>query len=174
MKIIVLKDYKNQFETKYSALPYRSGFDKDALTSYFSDLKIEIAFKSFYEIDFENDKIKNQYFLYTSSEDNHVFYKGYIEDVVYGIHLAGGNLIPGYKYLRAHHNKVFMEVLRSQSKLDSITLSTASSNELNRSPCPNSELISEFFIYSCFCNLYANLKWLKMHKKSRQRDEKSQ
>lgn len=120
MKIIVLKDYKNQFETKYSALPYRSGFDKNALTSYFSELKIEIVFKSFYEIDFENDKIKNQYFLYTSSEDNHLFYKGYIEDVVYGIHLAGGKLIPGYKYLRAHHNKVFMEVLRSQSKLGSI------------------------------------------------------
>ena len=120
MKIIVLTDYKNQFETKYSALPYRSGFDKKALKSYFSALKIEIEFKAFSEIDFENDKIKNQYFLYTSSEDKHVFYKGYIEDVVYGIHLAGGNLLPGYKYLKAHHNKVFMEVLRSQSKLDSI------------------------------------------------------
>ena len=120
MKIIILTDYKNHFETKYSAVPYRSGFDKKALKSYFSDFEIEIEFKAFSEIDFENNEIKNQYFLYTSSEDKHVFYKGYIEDVVYGIHLAGGKPLPGYKYLKAHHNKVFMEVLRSQSKLDSI------------------------------------------------------
>ena len=120
MKIIILTDYKNHFETKYSAVPYRSGFDKKALKSYFSDFEIEIEFKAFSEVDFENNEIKNQYFLYTSSEDKHVFYKGYIEDVVYGIHLAGGKLLPGYKYLKAHHNKVFMEVLRSQSKLDSI------------------------------------------------------
>ena len=120
MKIIVLTDYKNQFETKFTASPYRSGFDKKALESYFSDFQIRIEFKAFSDIDFENDEIKNQYYLYTSSEDKHVHYKGYIEDVVYGIHLAGGNLLPGYKYLKAHHNKVFMEVLRSQSKLNSI------------------------------------------------------
>ena len=65
MKIIVLTDYKNQFETKFTASPYRSGFDKKALESYFSDFQIRIEFKAFSDIDFENDEIKNQYYLYT-------------------------------------------------------------------------------------------------------------
>ena len=120
MKIIVLTDYKNQFETKFTASPYRSGMDKKALKVYFSELGFEIEYKNFHQLDFDNQDLENHYFIYTSSEDIDGFYKSYIEDIVYGIHLAGGNLIPGYKYLKAHHNKVFMEVLRSQSKLNSI------------------------------------------------------
>ena len=120
MKIIVLTDYKNHFETKFTASPYRSGMDKKALSSYFSDLGIEIEFKNFHQLDFDNQDIKNNYFLYTSSEDIDGFYKNYIEDIVYGISLSGGIPIPEYKYLKAHHNKVFMEILRSQSSLETI------------------------------------------------------
>jgi hypothetical protein len=94
--------------------------DKKALSLYFSELGIEIEFKNFHQLDFDNQDIKNNYFLYTSSEDIDGFYKNYIEDIVYGISLSGGIPIPEYKYLKAHHNKVFMEILRSQSSLETI------------------------------------------------------
>ena len=118
MKLIILSDYKNHFETKYTASPYRSGFDKNLLEEHLLSLGFEVEFKKFHEIDFEDISIKNQYFLYTSSEDLDVFYKSYIEDVIYGIQIYGGIPIPHFKYLKAHHNKVFMEILRSQSLLD--------------------------------------------------------
>ena len=120
MKIIVLTDYKNHFETKFTASPYRSGMDKEALKEYFSELGYQIEYKQFHQVDFNLDEFKNNYFLYTSSEDIDGFYKSYIEDIVYGISLSGGIPIPSFKYLKAHHNKVFMEILRSQSDLETI------------------------------------------------------
>lgn len=120
MKIIVLTDYKNHFETKFTASPYRSGMDKEALKVYFSELGYQIEYKQFHQVDFNHDEFKNNYFLYTSSEDIDGFYKSYIEDIVYGICLSGGIPIPAFKYLKAHHNKVFMEILRSQSDLETI------------------------------------------------------
>ena len=118
MKLIILTDYKDHFETKFTASPYRSGFDKGLLKEHLNKQGFEVEFKKFNEIDFEDNSIKNQYFLYTSSEDLDVFYKSYIEDIIYGIHTSGGCPVPDFKYLKAHHNKVFMEILRSQSQLD--------------------------------------------------------
>ncbi len=52
--------------------------------------------------------------LYTSMEDPGLFYKSFIEDVVQWLHICGARLIPPFPFLRAHHNKVFMELLRKQ------------------------------------------------------------
>ena len=120
MNITVLHDYKGNFESKYTAIPYRSGFDKELLKKYFLNYGINIDYKNFSDIDFINDNYLGKYFIYTSSEDQDGFYKTYIDDIIYGLSLAGAIVLPDYKFLKAHHNKVFMEVLRSQSKLNQI------------------------------------------------------
>lgn len=110
--IICLTDYKGYFGSKWLDVPYRSGMDKNLLKKYFSANGISVKFKNFSEVDLSSPEIKNQYFIYTSSEDIGYLYKSFIEDIVLGIQEAGGKVIPEFKFLRATNNKVFMEALR--------------------------------------------------------------
>jgi hypothetical protein len=118
-EIIFLVDYNNRFSSKWAAIPYRSGMDKLLLKNEFEKLNVSISFMPYYEIDFRNQSFfDNKVFLYTSSEDENLFYKSYIEDIILGLEIIGAEIIPGYKYLRAHHNKTFMEILRDISKFE--------------------------------------------------------
>jgi glutathione synthase/RimK-type ligase-like ATP-grasp enzyme len=116
-EIIILVDYKGNFSSKYDAVPYRSGMDKELLFSAFEKYDISIRFLPFSEVDFYANWEK-KIVLYTSSEDDKVLYKSYIEDIIQGLELAGAIVVPKFQYLRAHHNKVFMEILRSVLALD--------------------------------------------------------
>jgi len=111
-KIYILTDYKNIFGSKHNATPYRSGMDKDLLKKYFEIYEFEAIFLKYSDINFRKMNFKDQYVLYTSSEDIGGLYKNYIEDIIYGLHIQGAKIIPDYKYLKAHNNKVFMEILR--------------------------------------------------------------
>ena len=112
-KIYILTDYRNIFGSKHNATPYRSGMDKDLLKKYFWNIWFWSYFlKNILILILEKMNFKDQYVLYTSSEDIGGLYKNYIEDIIYGLHLQGTKLIPDYKYLKAHNNKVFMEILR--------------------------------------------------------------
>ena len=53
-------------------------------------------------------------------EDPGLRYKNYIEDIVLALQIQGAKLIPDFKYFRAHHNKVFMELLRDLSCIKEI------------------------------------------------------
>ena len=111
--IFLLVDYKGNFGSKYDASPYRSGMDKNLLSKYFVKHEYKTNFVPFSDVN-TNDKKWGKYpVLYTSQEDRHSNYKSYIEDVVYALELSGANIIPSYKYLKAHNNKVFMELLNS-------------------------------------------------------------
>ena len=68
--------------------------------------------KSFRNINVRKDNYQGQYILYQSSEDLELHYKDYIEDILLGLALQGAYLIPDFPKFRAHHNKVFMEILR--------------------------------------------------------------
>ncbi|WP_321332889.1 hypothetical protein [uncultured Bacteroides sp.] len=114
--VYILVDYKNKFSSNYGGQIYRGGLNHDSLENAFSKYGMNIIWKTFSEIDFTNDW-SGKIVLYTSSEDNKILYKSYIEDIIYGLELHGAVVIPKFKYLRAHHNKVFMEILRS--KIDS-------------------------------------------------------
>jgi len=105
-------NYKNHFGNKYDAKPYRSGMDKELLTKYFSEIGYEATYENFFNINFRKVDYNNQLIIYTSEEDVDSNYKSYIEDVIYALELSGAKLIPQFKYLRAHHNKVFMELYR--------------------------------------------------------------
>jgi glutathione synthase/RimK-type ligase-like ATP-grasp enzyme len=123
-KIIMLVDYKNNFTSKYDAVPYRSGMDKEILKKYFIKNGYEIVVRNFSDINFREDNLNNIPIIYPSSEDNGRYYKRYIEDIILGLELKGAKVIPSHNYLIAHDNKVFMEILRDISilpELKSIT-----------------------------------------------------
>lgn len=120
--IILLTDYKNNFGQKYTANPYRSGMDKELLREYFSDFGFKVQFQNMSKIDFNSSAIAGETYIYTSSEDVGYHYKNFIEDIVLGIEQKGGIIIPGYKYLRANNNKVYMEILRKCLQLPNTKL----------------------------------------------------
>lgn len=110
--IVLLTDYKGRFETKYKAKPYRSGLSKDRIKLHFLSLGYNTEFKEFSDIELFNSEIDERIFLYTSSEDSDNKYKSFIEDIIYGLELKGAFVLPSYRFLKAHNNKVFMEILR--------------------------------------------------------------
>lgn len=118
-EIILLIDYKNVFGSKHFDKPYRSGFDKRLIEKYFEKEGFKTTFIRFADIEF-NNRLKNKIVVYTSSEDIGYYYKSFIEDIVLGLENIGAITIPPYKFLRANNNKVFMEILRQQSSLESI------------------------------------------------------
>lgn len=87
--------------------------DLKLITSYFEKFGYETKIYNFSQIDFRKNNYKNCLFIYTSQEDLGQHYKSYIEDVVLGLELQGAILIPSYNLLKAHDNKVFMEIIRN-------------------------------------------------------------
>lgn len=118
-EIVVLVDYKGHFNSKNNAVPYRSGMDKEVLVEEFGKHGYGINFIHFSEVDFRKDW-SNTTVLYTSQEDLGGHYKNFIEDIVLGLELSGANVVPDFKYLRAHNNKVLMEIIRDNLPLEDV------------------------------------------------------
>lgn len=120
INLLLLVDYRNQFwlKTDYK----EQSVDVNLLASEIGSFGHAVSIRSFNQIDFSEDNYKGFYVFYQSSQDPDLFYKSYIEDILLGLRLQGAILIPDYHYLRAHHNKVFMEILRSVCGNDSMKL----------------------------------------------------
>ena len=117
-EIFLLTDYRNQFyETVRS---HGASFDLARMAMYFSDLGFNLQVRQFREIDFSKFNCNGYPILYQSSEDQDLLYKDYIEDILLGLMLKGANLIPDFPKFRAHHNKVFMEILRNIHDSDTV------------------------------------------------------
>jgi len=119
-EIVLLTDYQNRFGSKhYSEIEKADiglpggGMDLKKLAEEFLKYSITVKYLTFIDIDLLKEW-KGKIVLYTSSEDKNGLYKSYIEDIIFGLELAGAIVIPKFKYLRAHNNKVFMEILRSE------------------------------------------------------------
>ena len=112
-QVIVLTDYKERFGSKYNSNPYRSGLDKEKFKNYFLDNGLQIHFIPYHKVKFTPEFVNNKIFIHDSIEDSGYFYKSYMEDVIYALELMGINILPGFKFIRAHNNKVFMEMLKS-------------------------------------------------------------
>ncbi len=115
--ITALIDYKSKFGSKHFDTPYRSGMDKQKLSTYFQDAGFDIDFKFLNEIDFRNEDYEGHPIIYTSSEDIGYHYKSYIEDVILALELSGANVIPSFKHLRMNNNKAFMEMMRDYAEI---------------------------------------------------------
>ena len=120
INLLLLIDYRNQFwlKTDYK----EQSIDVNLLAREIGSLGYAVSIRSYNQIDFSEDNYKGYYVFYQSSQDPNLLYKSYIEDILLGLKLQGAFLIPDYQYLRAHHNKVFMEILRSVCGNDNMRL----------------------------------------------------
>lgn len=124
-KIILLTDYLNRFGSKHGDNPYRSGMDKAKLTNDFAALGYQVEFIKFSDVDLRNRNYNGSIILYTSQEDVGYYYKSFIEDIVYALEISGAIVIPGFKFLKANNNKVFMELLRDLNQNENVKNLTA-------------------------------------------------
>jgi hypothetical protein len=108
--ITMLVDYNNHFYT--SVLLKNETMDIEAIRGYFAGHGYDLVVKQFKDVDFLKENYSGQPVLYQSSEDRDLFYKSYIEDILLGLQIQGARLIPDFYAFRAHHNKVFMEIMR--------------------------------------------------------------
>jgi len=113
-EIYLITDYNDRFGSKYTAIPYRSGMNKAVLSEEFANQGFKVIFLKASEVFEKIKKPEGLIFLYTSLEDKNSHYKSFIEDVIYALSLSGAYVIPGYRYLKGHNNKVFIELLRKQ------------------------------------------------------------
>lgn len=104
-------DYQGRVGSKTIAPRRRSGMDKGLLSATFAKEGYEAVFIQLNNVNLQDVCWEGTPVAYCSSEDSHLRYKSYIEDICYGLELRGARVLPSYKYLRAHHNKVFMEEL---------------------------------------------------------------
>lgn len=119
-EIVLLVDYKGVFGSKQKTKIYRGGMDIERLISLFQESGYPITVLPFSKLKTETLDKDNILFIYTSSEDNHSLYKSYIEDVVYNLENAGFSILPSFSCLKAHNNKVAMELMRNNSGLKTI------------------------------------------------------
>lgn len=113
MKINVLTDYRGWIfsSVKLYKEDHIVSMNVDKLRQYSKDEGIELYFIKYSEINISDD-YSGQFFIYSSSEDPRLIYKGYMEDILYVLSRKGAILIPEWRYMRAHHNKALMEMLR--------------------------------------------------------------
>lgn len=109
-RILLLTDYRSQF---YFSTKYRgASVNISRLEKIFKESNFSLTVRKFSEINFREENYEGNFILYNSSEDPLLRYKGYIEDIILGLHYQGAVLIPSFYYFRAHQNKVFMEIIR--------------------------------------------------------------
>lgn len=113
-QIIILTDYHGYFGVKWNPIPIRSGYSLDLIKQYFNKYGYDPEFICISDINNNRLDWHNKVILYTSSQEVGDNYKRYIEDIIQGLELRGAHTVPSYKFLRAHNNKVFMEILRDQ------------------------------------------------------------
>lgn len=117
-KIYLFTDYRGQF---YSSIKYRgAAVDLERLKEYFLKRDIELVVRPFSRVDFRAQDYKDRWILYQSSEDPGLFYRSYLDDIIFGLYLQGAKLIPNLAQFRAHHNKHFLEILRDLHTLPEI------------------------------------------------------
>lgn len=112
--IHLITDYKGYFGSKWNAKPYRGGYDKQALAQALAAHGYECVYVPCSKVFTSGIDWNGQVALYTSSEEIGNNYKQYLEDVIHGLEEAGARVLPRSVFLRAHNNKVFMEILRTQ------------------------------------------------------------
>lgn len=111
-KIYLLTDYRGRFGSKHDDTPYRSGMDHQLLEASLRENGLVSEYVPLSDVKPGDGTWAGRLVMYTSAEDFGLTYKQYIEDLVFALELAGARVIPSFKFLRAHNNKVFMELLR--------------------------------------------------------------
>jgi len=117
-EILLLTDYRAAF---YCSTTRRRGVDLELLRAHFAAADLRLNQQAYRALDFRQTSYAGQYVLYQSSEDAGLEYKSYLEDVLLILQRQGALLIPRFECFRAHHNKVFMELLRDALRLPELS-----------------------------------------------------
>ena len=111
--VLLLTDYRGAFYSSTKNKKTLCTLNVKNIFEYFTKAGVQVTCKEFSQVD-----LSQNYFgtavLYNSSEDYGLYYRSYIEDVVLALKNLGATLIPDFQFLRAHHNKCYMELLRKQ------------------------------------------------------------
>jgi len=110
--LLILTDYNNEYLISYNNKDEYVSMDVKKIENVFISRGFNVKVMEFSELDF-NTCYRDYFVLYQTSETIGQFYKKYIEDIIYYLQMTGAKVIPEYKYLKAHHNKGFMELLRN-------------------------------------------------------------
>lgn len=119
--LYLITDYRGTFYSDVTReRVQKSSMDISILTDLFKAKGFELIILSFVQVQELLGTLKGQYVIYQSSEDNGLIYKNHLDSLIYTLELAGAKLIPSYTLFKAHHNKVFMELLRKLSNSQDI------------------------------------------------------
>lgn len=117
-QITLLVDYKGEYFPPHKGTSTNTDLEK--LARCFADHGYGLEVKRFVDVDLRREDYGGRLVLYQSSQDPELNYKSYIEDVILGMKLQGARLVPEFHLFRAHHNKVFMEILRDLSEVEEV------------------------------------------------------
>lgn len=110
--IIFVNDSKNFLISMDENHRYHS-MDVYKLICNFKAMGYNVILLKFSEFD-PCKNYKNIYVLYHITEDTFTLYKSYIEDIINFLEQKGAILLPCSQYARAHHNKVYMELMKTR------------------------------------------------------------
>jgi glutathione synthase/RimK-type ligase-like ATP-grasp enzyme len=111
-RLIILTDEDSEFLISKSNFRYFTSMDVNKIKEYFVSRDFDVDICKFSQLDLTLE-YKGVYFLYQTSEAPGAFYKRYIEDLVFFLEKRGAIPLPAHRLIKAHHNKVFMEFIRS-------------------------------------------------------------
>lgn len=111
-ELIILTDCFGTFLTSLGPDGKYVSMDVPRLKTLFEDQGFAVTVTEFSRLDMKR-KYDGCVILYQTSEADGQFYKKYIEDMVFCLEMAGATAVPPYRYLKAHHNKGFMEIMRN-------------------------------------------------------------
>jgi len=118
-RVIILTDEDSEFLVSKADFKNFTTMDAERIRNWFLNNNYTVEVLKFSELELTPD-YKGVYFLYQTSELPGSFYKRYIEDLVWFLEKQGAVMLPPYPYLKAHHDKVFMELLRLNFKESSL------------------------------------------------------
>ena len=108
--LTILTDYRGFF---YSSTRHKDvGMDVPALVAALAARGIEADVRPAAGLDLRRENFAGRLVIAQSSEDRHLHYKSFLEDLLLALQLQGATLVPRFELYRAHHDKVFMELLR--------------------------------------------------------------
>ena len=111
--LIILTDEESEFLVSRADFKNYTSMDIDKIKTYFLAKNYNVNVCKFSELDLSED-YHGVYILYQTSEAPGSFYKRYIEDLIYFLEKQGAIVMPKHELLKAHHDKIFMELMRSK------------------------------------------------------------
>ena len=112
-RLIILTDEESEFLVSKSDFKNFTSMDINKIKSYFQAKDFIVSVYKFSELDMSLN-YSGVVILYQTSEAPGNFYKRYIEDLVYFLEKQGAVVIPRHEFLKEHHDKIFMELMRSR------------------------------------------------------------